>query len=142
MVWMTNRDLPAALVKFANSSLGEGIILIGPEALMRVCPMMHSLSLLHGPKNSMADLDTVFPTPVSQEMQQRQHQQDQQRLLQQQQHRLDQPAAKSRQDKQQRTQMSQMPQACAATQLKLRRRVLSLQYKGRAMQAAGTMTAC
>ena len=141
MVWMTTRDLPPSLVQFANSSLGEGIILIGPEALMRVCPMMHALSLLCGPENSMADFDTVFPAPMSQEMRQRQHQVDQQRLLQQQQ-RLDQPVPKSRQDKQQRTQMRQRPQAPAATQPELRRRIVSLQYMGRATQAAGIRKTC
>ena len=143
MVWMTTRDLPPSLVQFASSSLGEGIILIGPEALMRVCHMMHALSLLCGPENSRADFDTVFPTPMSQEMLQRQHQVDQQRLLQQQQQqRLDQPVPKSRQDKQQRTQMRQRPQAPAATQPELRRRIVSLQYMGRATQAAGTMKTC
>ena len=132
MVWMTTNPLPHALVTFARSPRGEGIILIGPEALMRVCPMMHASSFLYGPGKSMPDYSMVVPTQKSQEILQRQEQGEQRRLQQQgqKQHRAHASADKSREmlqqeQRKQQKQMQQRAQAFAATQPKMRRKGLS-----------------
>ena len=50
------------------------MVLIGPEALMSVCPITHASSSLSGPRKAMPQYSMVFPTEKSQEILQRQQQ--------------------------------------------------------------------
>ena len=122
MVLMTSKHLPHALVRFARSPQGEGLILIGPEALVSVCPTVHALSLIHEPAKSMRDHSRILPSVKSLEILQRQEQGDQQRL----QHGSHAPADKSRETlkQEQRKQQQQRTQAIVALQFKMRRKGL------------------
>ena len=122
MLWMTTKRLPNALVRFARSFEGEGIILIGPEALMSVCTIVHALSLLHGPGKSMRENSMTPPSVESRELLQRQNQ-SQQRLQQQTQlqHSLHASANRSRETRKREQRKQQQAQAVAATQSRIRR---------------------
>lgn len=138
MVYMSTKHLPQALVRFARSPKGEGMILIGPEALMAVCPIVHASGLLHGPGKSVPGHSIFFPTARSYEIMQRQEQGEQRRLQQQEHMRdtSDASAGKSRktlpqEQRQQRQQLKQIQpkaQAFTVTQPKMWRMGLRCRF--------------
>ena len=138
---MSTKPFPKAMVAFARSPEGEGMVLIGPEALMSVCPVIHASSSLSGHDKAMPQYSMVFSTEKSQEILQQQQQEEQRRQQQEQrrgQHRGRASAVKGQETLQQgqRKQTQQRAQAFKRMQPRLTCRPAHAPCFSRGLQSA------